>query len=148
MAKSISAAVAIALALTIGCSGDNEAEAPATTQRPTTTVAPSPEEAFVADYERQVDGETPAGSQAALGLAQNICNSLETNAAIAADNAASDTPASDQSVIEAANGMTISAAFTGETPDAVVAVILRTGSNQLCPAHSDTINATLASLGL
>jgi hypothetical protein len=151
MTKTISAALAVVLALTIGCGGDDEPAAPAsttTTERSTTTAAPTPDEAFAADIERQLDFGGVDGTAASLDLAQRICDVLTTMAGTATDDAANDTPQTDASVMAVGYSLAIDAAFTGDTPDDAVAVILRTGGEHLCAEHADTIEADLTARGL
>lgn len=144
--------LALAVIVLAGCSSSGDPGAGAddtttTTERTTTTLTPN--EAFLSEIERSLDfGNDAGGGPATLALAQSICDSLTTNASIAADDAANDTPQTDASVIAAANGMGISAAFTGDSPDDVIAVVLRAGGEHLCPDHATTIEADLQARGL
>jgi len=153
MRRTLTLGLALMLAACSSSSSGDTADPPTTSttvaERTTTTLIP--DEAFEADIAGNLDfgSDTPeAGAASALGLAQSICELLDTFTAATTADAPADTPETDASVLAQGTTMAIDTAFTGTSPPDVVAVVLRTGTEHLCPQHTDTVDADLERRGL
>lgn len=133
------AGAVLALAV-VACSGGGGGaeEAPSKgtfppTTRPatTTTRADSREDAFRQGLSSALDGEDEADVEAFLDAARSICLGL----------------ASARGAAELQSSA-IDLALSGNTPDDVMATVLRTAGKELCPDSAEVINAELAKRGL
>lgn len=133
------AGVVLALAL-VACSGGgggaDEAPSQGTfppTTRPatTTTRTDSREDAFRRGLSGALEGEDEADVEAFLDAARSICLGL----------------ASARGAAELQSSA-IDLALSGNTPDDVMATVLRTAGKELCPDSAEVINAELAKRGL
>lgn len=135
------AGVALALAM-VACSGgggggDEGRSSPTfpttTTTRPaeTTTTADPREDAFRRGLSSALDGEDAADVEAFLGAARSICLGLASARGVAGLQSSA-----------------IDLALSGNTPDDVMATVLRTAGKELCPDSAAVIDAELAKRGL
>lgn len=154
------AALVAALALTAAaCGGDDgpdddaaptvTSSSTATTTEPTTTT--TPEEAFLADLDKQIsfDG-TAGGPETALDLVRSACDLLDdaTTEALLDDDAANDSPETDAAASRAITDLGLSAIYNETDDDEATAVILALGARHLCPQHRNAIIEHAATLGV
>lgn len=129
------------LLLLVACGGGTtEAVAPTSTTGASTssTTVKSAEERFIDAIGRRLDFDGGAGPEAALSLAQQVCETL--------DIAYSDNV--DASIADQMAGVELDAALSSETDAEVVAITLAVGAEQLCPEHVEFVASYLQAHGL
>lgn len=146
-------ALALAGAFALGaCGGDGEDDvvATTTTTQPETTTTLSPEDAFIADVQRQLTSDGPPGfGERALELLSATCDNLtEIPEGIRQDDAPSDSPQSDAALGDLTQTMSLAIVMdeTGYPPE-VGAVLLRTMTEHLCPEHTEVVEEFLETRG-
>jgi hypothetical protein len=120
--------------------GDDEEPPRDTADAETTTTTLSPEDAFIADLERQLTVEGPPGfGENALEFLTGVCDDLDEFSEFESE-AEEASPESDAMVGEFAITTTL-AIVLDETdyPPEVGAVLLRAMSDHLCPQHSAAV---------
>jgi len=150
--RTVLAAAMISALAACGGGGGSDDSAPerstTTVERTTTTLSPT--DAYLADIDRTLtfSGPDSSGPEASLELAESICGLLDTAEGVAAADAPNDSPITDAAVNATVGTMAIDTAFSADTSDDAVAVVLRAAGEHLCPEHADTIEAELEHRGL
>lgn len=139
------AAVA-ALVLAVACSGGSDGStasdvAPVATERPaTTTVALTPDEAYLADLHDAVDFNNPEWGEQAIAVARQVCDSLDASQLLMDGDAPNDTPQTDAALADWYADTTLSVIYQegGEDQQATASVLVL-GARHFCPEWSAVV---------
>lgn len=142
---------ALAVAL-MACGGDDDTDAaPSTTERATTTTeALTPDEQFLVEVDQRMTFGGADGPEAALDLAHNACDTLDATGpgAMAADDAANDTPESDAAIADTMTSMALATVFENVGDDASAALVLTLATEYFCPQHATAVQGFILGRGL
>lgn len=133
-------ALAVVAVLLAGCSGDGSKQAsPATTQEQRTTTTLAPGDQFLEVIERRLEYDDPSTPETALGMAQGMCEALDT----VYDNSA----ATDEAKADLA-GVGLDQTMAVDLDDRVTAIVFVVATDKLCPQHTQVVADYLRARGL